>query len=425
MRGYNLCVVLIAALIVGQLDSTMATICYNCTSTGSDGNCLLNPSAEGIETFNCTGNCYTSTDRNGVLKRGCLDATPNCSEPTCSSCDGEKCNSNLLCQQCLGLAECAQTNVTEAKYNAVCAAGEVCVNQVNDNQTVTRQCGPACADGVADTKCLSCTSSLCNKGVFPANRRQCYNCTGTECETDSTVIGCSQTDAQCFTTGTSATNMTRGCTSATTAIKCEVDSTDSSCLLCDSDFCNNVAYQRDAGSCMVCENCSSQQNATQGSPCGLVTYQQAIGCYTITFGATVKRGCLSSLEGECTEANSCTSCTTSNCNVAAEAFKCIACISNQIDGCWTPNAPANETFVTCPSEKCFSGVWNNLAVRDCFSAASQLMQYQCDAGIKDYQCTTCSESGCNKNKLNGASSLSQMGVVGLLMALMLTLRSAL
>ncbi|KAI8042212.1 uncharacterized protein LOC128262429 [Drosophila gunungcola] len=428
MRGYNLCVVLITALVLGQLDSTLAKLCLSCTSTAADANCLLNPNADGIATVECTGDCYTSTDGNGNLTRGCWDNQTACSGPSCSSCNTDKCNSNLLCQQCLGEAECAQTNVTDVKYNTVCSDGQFCVNRVNDgNSSVSRQCGTACAAGEAATTCSSCQTALCNAGLFPSTRQQCYNCTGTGCDAvaPSMIVGCSQTDAKCFTTGTSATNMTRGCTSATTEIKCAADSTDPSCLICDSGLCNTLTYQRDAGSCMVCDSCSEAQDATKATPCSQALYNQTIGCYTITTGSTVKRGCLNSLETECTAANSCTSCPTTGCNVAAEAFKCIACISNEINGCWDAIAPAKDSVVDCPSEVCYNGVWNGLAVRDCFSSASPLMQYQCNAAIEPYQCKTCKTSLCNDIKLNGASSLSQVGVVGLLMALLLALRSAL
>ncbi|XP_017060991.1 protein psiQ [Drosophila ficusphila] len=426
MRGYNLFVVLITALVVSQLDSTLAIQCYSCSATESGSDCLMKPNEQ--IAVDCTTDCYTSVDGKGGITRGCLATGTPCSSPNCSSCNSDKCNVNLVCQQCLGLAECGQTNVTAVSYNAVCSTSQICVNQANDNGTVSRQCGAACAAGVADTTCASCPTSLCNTGLFPANRQQCYSCTGAECNTvaQSMIVGCSATDAKCFVTGSAANNMTRGCTSATDGITCAADSTDPSCSICDSSLCNALAYERDAGSCIVCDECPAQQDAaTAAKTCGQALYNQTIGCYSSISGTTVKRGCLKDYVGDCTAANSCTSCSETNCNVAAEDFKCIACISNEVADCWEAKTPNDLPLVSCPAGICFSGVWNGLGVRDCFTAASTLMQYQCDIKLEPHQCEECKESRCNSKAFNGAASLSRMGVVGLLMALVIALRTAL
>ncbi|EDW90352.1 keratin-associated protein 10-1 [Drosophila yakuba] len=426
MREYNLCVIVIAALIVTQVDRTLATLqCYSCNSTISEsGSCLMSPSTE--NTISCETQCYTQFNA-GNLTRGCLESEASCTLPSCSSCTADKCNTNVVCQECLGLEECATTNVTTTGYNALCPEnGQVCVNQLNENKTVTRQCGVACAAGTEST-CSSCTESLCNVGLYPKNRRQCYTCSGAECNavTSTSVAGCSQVDAGCFTTGTSTSNMTRGCTSATTGTKCAADSSDPSCLVCNSDFCNSLAYQRDAGSCIICENCAPQQVATEAKSCGEAQYNQTVGCYTMTSGTNVIRGCLNALEAGCSTTNSCTSCSENACNVAASEFKCIECISNEVSGCWSASDPATLPAVSCPNGTCFSGVWNELGVRGCFTSASHLMQYQCTAKVEPHQCITCTESLCNKVAFNGAGPLGQVGVVGLLMGLVIALRSAL
>ncbi|XP_016964664.1 uncharacterized protein LOC108034305 [Drosophila biarmipes] len=427
MREYNFCAFLITAVVVSQLGSTLAIQCYSCKSSETgEASCLMSPSTQNAE--ECSNDCYTSVSADGTITRGCLGNDTACSLPSCSSCKENNCNTNIVCKECLGLEECATANMTDAKYNAVCPLldGTQCVSLVNDNRTVSLSCGSSCAN----VTCSSCTTSLCNEALYPADRRQCYTCSGTDCDTVAASIatGCSQTDAKCFTTGTSATNMTRGCTSATTDIKCAADSTDPGCLLCDSNLCNSQQYQRDAGSCIICDNCDAQQNASQKQSCDQALYNQTIGCYTLTTGSTVSRGCLNKLEGECSANNSCTSCSDAGCNVAAVdvPFECIACISNEVADCWSATKPEDLPAVKCGNGTCFSGIWNGLGVRDCFSSASQLMQYQCDHNVEGHQCTTCTTlTKCNAKGFSGAASLSQMGVVGLLMALMLALRSSL
>ncbi|EDX05446.1 major surface trophozoite antigen 11 [Drosophila simulans] len=425
MREYSLCMIVIAAFIASQLDSTLALQCYSCTSTTNDtGNCLTSPSTQ--TSTACETECYTQITA-GTLTRGCLTTGAACTLPSCSTCKTDNCNVNLVCQECLGEENCATTNVTLTQYNAVCPKiGQVCVNQLNGNQTVTRQCGDACAAGTEST-CSSCSASLCNVGLFPANRRQCYNCTGENCNavSNTLVAGCSQIDAGCFTTGTSASNMTRGCTSATTEIKCASDSTDPSCLVCNSDFCNSPTYEREAGSCIICENCAAQQVATDAKSCGQAKYNQEVGCYTITSGTNVNRGCLNTLESGCSTTNACTSCSENGCNVAAGEFTCIKCISNEDTGCWSASDPNTLPVVDCPNGTCYSGVWNELGVRGCFTAASLQMQYQCNAKVEVYQCDTCTESMCNKLPFNGAGALRHVGVVGMLMGVVIALRSAL
>ncbi|KAH8352436.1 hypothetical protein KR084_004154 [Drosophila pseudotakahashii] len=428
MRGYNLCVFLITAIVVSQLDSSLAKQCINCTSPfKSSEACLANPSTQ--NTIECTNDCFTSINADGTFTRGCSDSAATCSLPSCMSCNGDKCNTNRVCQQCLGTEDCATTTVNATKYSAVCSTdSQVCVNQVNDNQTVTRQCGTACADGSDNAKCSSCSSPLCNSGYFPESRRQCYTCSGEGCDTvgESMIGGCTQTDAKCFTTGTAANNMTRGCTSNTTGITCAADSTDPTCLNCDSNLCNALQYERDAGSCIVCDNCPTKEEANKKESCGQALYNQTLGCYTVTTGSTVNRGCLNKLDGECSATNSCTSCSDADCNVGTVdiAFQCIACISNEVSGCWSPTAEDQLPVVDCANGTCFSGVWNGLGVRDCFSSASQLMQYQCNANL--HQCNMCTTpTKCNNKEFNGAASLNKMGFVGLLLALILALRSTL
>ncbi|KAH8282343.1 hypothetical protein KR054_006923, partial [Drosophila jambulina] len=284
---------------------------------------------------------------------------------------------------------------------------------IDGKGAVTRGC-LATGTNCPDSNCQTCNSDKCN------TNGACYSCSGDSCNSGlpANVYVCATNSSKCFTTGTSATNMTRGCTSDAAA-KCPVDTKDPSCAICDSSLCNSLAYQRSEGSCVTCTGCSEAQDTSKAAACN-VLYNETFastGCYSTTAGA---RGCVSALEGGCTDATLCKSCTTDNCNTAAGEFQCYSCLSNAVSGCWDGTGTAIPT-VACSNGTCFSGVWNGLGVRDCLTAGSDLMQYQC---MNKIQCSTCTTSLCNKVSLNGAGSLSQMGVVGLLLGLMLVLRSA-
>ncbi|XP_001356883.4 G surface protein, allelic form 168 [Drosophila pseudoobscura] len=409
---------IVAALGLSQLDSCLAIQCYNCTSTDNGENCLKNPAS--FSTVDCTNDCFTSAEP-GNITRGCLSGDANCSGFNCNSCNSDKCNTNLVCQQCLGQAECGSSNVTDTKYNVVCGStDQVCVNQVNENQTVTRQCGSACATDAKPDTCSSCNTALCNEGMYPTTRLQCYSCTGETCNTPAitSLTACELVSAQCYMTGTSATAMQRGCTSDAGA-KCQVGSTDTSCVICNTTSCNNLAYERDAGTCIECTNCAAEQNTTIAKSCGKLTYnQEDLGCYTLNNG-TVTRGCLTAEQGACTTENSCKKCSEANCNVAAEAveFQCAMCSTLTDAKC---QAGVDAPLTACTSNNCFYGYWNGAGIRGCFDQASELMQYQC-VNEKSHECVQCTTSLCNKVPFSGADTLKKLSV-GLLVGLVLALR---
>ncbi|KAH8258552.1 hypothetical protein KR038_006143 [Drosophila bunnanda] len=344
MRGLNKIIAVITALVVIQLDYSLAITCINCNSTGID-DCLTNPT--GQSAVECpSGNCITSTDGKGMVSRGCLASGTTCPDSTnCQICTGDNCNTQSVC--------------------------------------------------------YSCTGDSCNT-VTPAML--------TVCATGST---------KCFTTGSSSTTMIRGCTTDT-ATTCPSNTQDTSCAICNASECNNLTYERSVGSCITCTGCAESQDTSKAQACKLLYNQTSTDCYTTTAGA---RGCVASLEGGCTDANTCTACTGENCNTAGQEFQCLACLSNEVSGCWSGTG-TDIPKVSCPAKKCFSGIWNGLGVRDCLTSGSELMQYQCNNKVEPYQCTVCETSLCNVVNLNGASSLSQMGVVGLLLGLMVVLRSA-
>ncbi|KAH8269708.1 hypothetical protein KR018_001633, partial [Drosophila ironensis] len=291
------------------------------------------------------------------------------------------------------------------------------------NGTITRGCWASTEETKCEApSCNACNSDKCNTNLV------CYNCTTCNTVTDSNLLWCPLND-KCFTYGTDATNMVRGCTSNTTNASCantNVNSNTNKCLTCDSGKCNNLPYEKEAVSCFQCdgssEDCTGLQAENTNKTCNVAYYQDS-GCFTYVNGDKINRGCVNAFTGNCSETAGCSECTTDACNGENQSFKCYACISSVDSKCWEGSSTEIAT-VECPAKKCFSGYWNRQMVRQCFTGASELMQYQCNNKVEGHQCTVCEESLCNTKAYSGASGLSQVGVLGLLIAAFVSHRSS-
>ncbi|XP_023165417.2 keratin-associated protein 5-4 [Drosophila hydei] len=404
--------ILIAALIaISQYKSVTALTC----NAGTNGQVTC---AEGVT------ECFVKTVA-GNVTRGCVTDT-TCVAPTCLTCKTDNCNEARMCKQCFGSQpDCGRTNGSADAFNTLClTATDQCAIVVAANGTVSRGCRGACAAN--DPNCKSCTTDNCNVGIFPENRRLCYQCNGDTCGTPdnaSMLLGCDiyqATGQKCYTIGTSATTMQRGCqTDSTADNKCSASSTDPNCLFCDNENgCNNRPYSRVLGSCYKCndaDKCLLQQEAGKESACAPAVYtQNENSCYTQLFNnGSVGRGCTNELADGCETTQNCNACTGDNCNVNIATFQCLICRSDYYAPCrqakvQPENCPASS--LTGPQAmKCFSGEWDGVVVRGCLSEASALMQYQCTAEA-DTRCQTCTGLGCNRLVYNGAATLQQMGL---------------
>ncbi|KAH8409605.1 hypothetical protein KR222_011163 [Zaprionus bogoriensis] len=377
-------------------------------------------------------------ETNGTIIRGCV-TDETCVAPSCLTCDTEKCNAFLLCSQCDGSQEaCSTSNATEASFNRLCtSASQVCLNQVNENGTVTRGCGEPCAT-TDDGKCLSCSTDKCNVGIFPEARRQCYQCTGETCNdvADTMLKPCAKyatEGQQCYTIGSDAKTMVRGCDTDAGAT-CAAGSTNASCAFCsDQSGCNNRTYSSVLGSCIKCNNsdtCVLAQDASKAESCAAANYTQSgNSCYyNITTSGTVVRGCYNELSADetCDEAAGCKKCEGSACNVEAGIFTCLTCRSDNYEPCRQAavgGTPCVNSSLTSPSSlQCYEGEWDNVVVRGCLIDLGQLMTYQCKNDADD-RCEICSGIDCNKevDRFNGAASLGHLSF-GLLALIPLLVR---
>lgn len=154
--------------------------CPQCsTSTDPDGNCLLGKT----ETHPCIKQsekkCYTKTDADGVLHRGCqgdltADEIKACTGKTCEICEADKCSKifpegRLRCYQCNSTSD--KTCVNElsgepmSSYCQVYKADDQCYSRIADN-TFGRGCqsdlkAEACK-GLDAKQCKSCATANCN-----------------------------------------------------------------------------------------------------------------------------------------------------------------------------------------------------------------------------------------------------------------------
>ncbi|XP_030557141.1 keratin-associated protein 5-4 [Drosophila novamexicana] len=411
MRSRRVCILIATLIAIGQFGCQA----LNCTTTGSATPTIC---GEGVT------QCFAKSDDSGTVTRGCVtDAT--CPSANCLTCTTDNCNANLVCKQCDGTQpQCATSQTATGTSLQLCSTGsQQCLNQLADNGTLTRGCGE-CAAGVGN--CSPCNTDNCNVGIYPADRRLCYQCDGANCQTldNATVLmpcGIYQAEAQkCYMIGTSATAMQRGCQNdAAAGNKCAGATPDASCVFCDTENgCNNRPYESVLGSCIKCSDnstCANSQAADKAVACPASVYTETeVSCYTKTGDdGTVSRGCTNELTEACTTTTNCESCSGTGCNIQAAGFGCLICRSDN----YAPCRSAQVGIELCPvasqtgedAKKCFNGEWNGVVVRGCLADATPLMKFQCTSA-DDSRCETCDTKGCNIKTYNGAATLQHMGL---------------
>lgn len=317
--------------------------------------------------------CFFFLETDGTVTRGCL-TNDTCVAPSCISCETEMCNSYPMCRHCDGSqAACGTSTANETSFNELCtSATQVCLNKVNENGTVTRGCSDTECESGAGATCSSCKGDNCNAGIFPTDRRQCYQCTGETCDkvADTMLQPCAiyeQDKQKCYSIGSDAKTMERGCTTDT-GTKCAIDGTDSNCALCnDANGCNNSTYSSVLGSCIKCSNadtCIPAQDKANAVACAASNYTQSINqCYfKISSNGSVQRGCVNELPaGEtCDAKDNCQSCDGSACNIEEGVFTCLTCRSDNYAPCRQAHVggePCVNTTLTDQSMKCYNGEW--------------------------------------------------------------------
>ncbi|XP_054082322.1 uncharacterized protein LOC105210892 [Zeugodacus cucurbitae] len=418
--------------------------CINCDKTD---NCLKTPTATDITTCDAK-TCFTRINDDQSISRGCLEESKvnECKEPNCISCTvGDKCNNQSICKSCNSDddAKCAQTDATTAKQ-AICAKAETkCLVSVLQKKTergcATEDNEKACTD---EKTCKLCTGGACNVGIFPENRRKCFQCaeTNADCaniKADSATLPCTQyvENDTCYMYASNETHVTRGCTSDVGEQNKCAKADDAKCKTCNANDCNNLSYKTEQTlKCVQCsdkDKCAWGQQASSAKVCEQKILYTSVGkCYTRTDADDViTRGCFYDLDeaGQkaCDAGTSCTTCTDPNgCNNAdGKSFTCIRCRSDRNQDCYAKadtikGEKCTNAVESSADMKCFTGMWMpNVVIRGCLIDLEPRDQYICN-NPKDETCTVCDSTNCN-NKENSAAYLFLTN--GLLPAVLFTL----
>lgn len=156
--------------------------CLQCiTSEDTDGSCLLGTAISQPCAKDTQNKCYSKTNSEGVLKRGCHgDLTANeiseCTGKTCTICENEGCNKDvfptdrLRCYQCTTTEtekSCSGTLTGDPK-SSLCTIykdGDQCYSRIT-NGTFERGCQSslkaAACEGLTAKECQLCASANCN-----------------------------------------------------------------------------------------------------------------------------------------------------------------------------------------------------------------------------------------------------------------------
>lgn len=173
---------------------TAARLCYQCEGVEE---CERQTPATGCQNTAFTNQCYLYSDgaAGEELKKGCLldlDETmaAACYDPTdtrCSICKDITCNRQhcVRCNTQTEGAACLLGDKSAPGLQYALCEGNCRVEIDADGHTV-RGCAEdfpvPCGQG-DDARCLETVQAGSNGGVFPANRRQCYQCEGDNCWT--------------------------------------------------------------------------------------------------------------------------------------------------------------------------------------------------------------------------------------------------
>lgn len=413
-------------LIVSKISGEETKVCLKCDD------CLTVPTATDGKTCTPTiAKCYTKVGNDGKIERGCLtDAIPcDDKDKSCRSCDASttSCNAQtetkdlFWCTTCNSSTNANCANILKSNPNNFCPAGVTrCLSQINEKNTI-RGCASKsddkCADGV---KCSACDERGCNSGLFPSDRRKCYQCNDATCATPTTdkSYACQMYEESdsCYEYGTSDTAMIRGCKSD----KSEYEKCPSGkCKVCTTNDCNNDTFKRKQTiKCIQCSSetdpkCSGVHTEDEAKDCKDIEYWQSEGCYLNRVGSgKVVRGCLQEFDSTktCSETNTCSPCEAKACNLAALLeLSCYKCRSDRNNKCADKlekdeykSEPCRNKIENEEDKKCYVENYNGVVYRSCIVDTDPKTREKCLKKV-DKSCVICDGSDCNKDKAPGSA----------------------
>uniref|UniRef100_A0A182JHF4 DUF753 domain-containing protein n=1 Tax=Anopheles atroparvus TaxID=41427 RepID=A0A182JHF4_ANOAO len=370
--------------------------------------------------------CYTFFDDGGAVSgRGCLSQLTEqeslwCqdrADTTCKLCSPDGCNSGsvecIVCDSATNPA-CAG-DVLPGGLERRCGTGR-CVSLVKEATTwkgcaedFEEECVSQDEDGA---RCAIFDGNLSNKGIFPEDRLQCYQCKG-----DPTT--CGLLDArinpeacqwynpsdECYTYVADSGETIRGCMSDPANSK-ECTDDPSHCIRCNTAVgCNTAPSMQE--SLLSCAKCSQAAECTERDRnpvfegcTGLVLLGRHDSCYTYSFGdETLERGCLSeadpTIRAQCPVEGSteCSVCHCDQCNGPPE--RCIVC--QDAEGCGDVQGAAGR-LEDCRTGSCVVFAKQLIDGGDALTIVKGCSEdYEADTCTRgppdDYQ--VCQSPGCN------------------------------
>ncbi|EDW91184.1 uncharacterized protein LOC6530559 [Drosophila yakuba] len=303
-------------------------------------------------------------------------------------------------------------------YSRVLSDGSTergCLSNLEDDEFLS------CYNSTSAT-CNSCQGNNCNQLVYPSDRRSCHVCnseTDSNCENNPsslTVCDLYAADDQCVT------NLRNGVTyrNCASSLSCEANA--KSCVYCEGDGCNqidlaaksddNIGKWQDLPlECLTCEGTGCQEEDIPSVKCQNNNEQD---CLTVfgSDGAVTRRGCQDEVEADATistycgtNAGSCPSCKSNNCNNAtalSQYTTCIYCDSYKDSSClWDPTSASHRTR-QCQGQ-CMTALYGSAdagldLIRTCLDDKEASDQLNCASG-SDTTCAACSGDSCNVQSL--------------------------
>ncbi|XP_049279811.1 uncharacterized protein LOC125762096 isoform X2 [Anopheles funestus] len=321
------------AYVECQLDRNCATCKDDQCNGGSAQVARFCDECNGVEecekqmlTHNCadrsfTNQCYLYSDGVGAMKKGCiLDLDPAlaeaCYDPSdtrCSGCKDVQCNRQhcISCNTRTDGLVCVLGDKSVAALRYALCPGGVCRMEIDTEGHTVRGCLEDFFTPCEPGTCRETQLAGSNGGIFPTDRRQCYQCEGESCwmEQQSADGQYCQlyrgSEDGCYIYNNGST-IVRGCTTDPEA-KCGTGSDDPHCTITFEDLTNAIAQVQAPMTCY--QDCSENVLSCIPITCPSPTDR----CFlSVSNSGVVTRGCT---EYDCPAGyRDCFTCREPNCN---------------------------------------------------------------------------------------------------------------